>query len=211
MWVSLLLPADKILVKRTVMSHIKTDALFLLQKCLSYLESVPFPCTLGCRYTCGCSLPWRTKKFLIYAHKQLSLWLQFSFSILLCITKSVIKTALYSSAITYLKMGQCCHTNLEKHNTMQLLLEWLRAEPNPHAIPFPSHNDHHITAKPTRISTSHFMHEYTLRSHSHHRHWSKSFKTNCQAYQNSVLCMLVWRTLTKVVWHYLFWIYYISS
>jgi len=55
------------------------------------------------------------------------------------------------------------------------------------------------------------MHEYTLLKHSPHRHWSKRFKTNSQAYQNSELCMLVWRTFTKVVWHYLFWIYYISN
>jgi len=42
---------------------------------------------------------------------------------------------------------------------MRLLLEWLRAEPNPHVISFPSHNDHHLTAKPTQVSTLHFMHE----------------------------------------------------
>ena len=62
------------------MSQIKADKLFLLQKCLSYLEGVPFPCTLECRYISGCWIPWRTRKFLIHAHKQFSLCLQFSVS-----------------------------------------------------------------------------------------------------------------------------------
>ena len=122
----------------------------------------------------------------------------FSF-LLLCIAKLVMKTAFYSTAMTYLKMDRCCHTNLEERNTMQLLLEWLRAEPNPHATLFPSHNDHHMTVKPTSDSTSHFMHEYTLLRHSPHRQWSKCFKTNSQAYQNSGLCMLVQRKFTKVI------------
>jgi hypothetical protein len=101
--------------------------------------------------------------------------------LLLCITKSVMKTAFYSTAMTHLKMGQCCHTNLEGHNTMQLLLEWLRAVSNPHVILFPSHD--HMTVKPTWVSISHFLHEYTLLRHSPHRQCSKCFKMNSQAYQ----------------------------
>jgi hypothetical protein len=131
--------------------------------------------------------------------------------LLFCITKSVMKNAVYSTAMTRVKVGQCCHTNLEGHNMMQLLLEWLRAAPNPHVIPFASHNDEHDCKTYTSLNIALSAVYRTLLRHSPHKQCSKCLKWTVKPKKNSGLRTLVCRTCTKVVWHYLFWIYYTSS